>query len=157
MHFRCFFYFSWFVTFVIWSFKVTSIGGLKWNFPRGFNPLGQRSFQNRGNNRNATAGRGKKTQMKVNIVEEIREVSYVLLMNVWIFGSLLKATAKKKTAVKKNKENEKKENKSQINADKESSDESPWVFIHDFLIIDVKTPLAGLFSGKCPQKALRSY
>ncbi|XP_043280498.1 constitutive coactivator of PPAR-gamma-like protein 1 homolog isoform X2 [Venturia canescens] len=78
--------------------QITSIGGLKWSFPR-FIPSGARAFPARVNNRTPTAGRGKKTQMK--------------------------ATAKKKTTVKKNKENEKKEDKSQDNAAEESGDESP--------------------------------
>ncbi|XP_034185251.1 constitutive coactivator of PPAR-gamma-like protein 1 homolog isoform X1 [Osmia lignaria lignaria] len=69
--------------------QVTSIGGLKYGLPRGFNPMGRPTFQTRGTNRTQLAGRGKKTQMK--------------------------ATGKKKATVKKNKENEKKENRGRGN------------------------------------------
>ncbi|XP_012135651.1 constitutive coactivator of PPAR-gamma-like protein 1 homolog isoform X2 [Megachile rotundata] len=69
--------------------QVTSIGGLKYGLPRGFNPMGRPTFQTRGTNRTQLAGRGKKTQMK--------------------------ATAKKKTTVKKNKENEKKDSRGRDN------------------------------------------
>ncbi|XP_032680714.1 constitutive coactivator of PPAR-gamma-like protein 1 homolog [Odontomachus brunneus] len=64
--------------------QVTSIGGLKYSLPRGFNPMGRPTFHTRGNNRAPIAGRGKKTQ--------------------------LKATGKKKTTIKKTKEIEKKDN-----------------------------------------------
>ncbi|XP_012218409.1 constitutive coactivator of PPAR-gamma-like protein 1 homolog isoform X2 [Linepithema humile] len=65
--------------------QVTSIGGLKYGLPRGFNPISRPTFQTRGTSRAPIAGRGKKTQMKV--------------------------TAKKKTTIKKTKEIEKKDNK----------------------------------------------
>ncbi|XP_029668535.1 constitutive coactivator of PPAR-gamma-like protein 1 homolog [Formica exsecta] len=45
--------------------QVTSIGGLKYGLPRGFNPINRPTFQTRGTNRAPIAGRGKKTQMKV--------------------------------------------------------------------------------------------
>ncbi|XP_023290727.1 constitutive coactivator of PPAR-gamma-like protein 1 homolog isoform X2 [Orussus abietinus] len=62
--------------------QVTSIGGVKYGLPRGFNPIARPTFQTRGTNRNQIGGRGKKTQIK-----------------------------KKTTTNKKNKENEKKETK----------------------------------------------
>ncbi|XP_050453694.1 constitutive coactivator of PPAR-gamma-like protein 1 homolog isoform X1 [Cataglyphis hispanica] len=45
--------------------QVTSIGGLKYGLPRGFNPINRPTFQTRGTSRVPIAGRGKKTQMKV--------------------------------------------------------------------------------------------
>ncbi|XP_046419982.1 constitutive coactivator of PPAR-gamma-like protein 1 homolog isoform X1 [Neodiprion fabricii] len=65
--------------------QVTSIGGLKYGLPRGFNPMGRPTFPTRGNNRNQIGGRGKKTQMK--------------------------ATNKKRNNNRKNKENEKKDSR----------------------------------------------
>ncbi|XP_011631086.1 constitutive coactivator of PPAR-gamma-like protein 1 homolog [Pogonomyrmex barbatus] len=65
--------------------QVTSIGGLKYGLPRGFNPINRPTFQTRGASRVPIAGRGKKTQMKV--------------------------TGKKKTTIKKTKETEKKDSK----------------------------------------------
>lgn len=50
----------------VYLFQVTSIGGMKYPFPRGFNPMVRPSFQTRGtNNRVPATGRGKKTSMKV--------------------------------------------------------------------------------------------
>lgn len=58
--------------------QVTSVGGVKLGFPRGFNHVGRPAFQSRGNNnRVQVTGRGKKTPMK--------------------------ATSKKKAVIKKNK------------------------------------------------------
>ncbi|XP_077277056.1 constitutive coactivator of PPAR-gamma-like protein 1 homolog isoform X2 [Temnothorax americanus] len=65
--------------------QVTSIGGLKYGLPRGFNPTSRPTFQTRGATRAPIAGRGKKTQMKV--------------------------SSKKKTTIKKTKETEKKDSK----------------------------------------------
>ncbi|XP_012257994.2 constitutive coactivator of PPAR-gamma-like protein 1 homolog isoform X2 [Athalia rosae] len=65
--------------------QVTSIGGLKFGIPGGFNPMGRPTFPTRGNNRSQIGGRGKKTQMK--------------------------AINKKRTTTKKNKEIEKKDTK----------------------------------------------
>ena len=93
---------------------MTSIGGLKYGLSRGFTPMGRPTFQTRGNNRTQIAGRGKKTQMKVNIF------ATQLLRFVQKKDSeselLWQATGKKKAPVKKNKECEnKKDNRGRGN------------------------------------------
>lgn len=98
--------------------QVTSIGGLKYSLPRGFNPMGRPTFHTRGNSRAPIAGRGKKTQMKVNLslLPRHRLVSAGLrkacdgrrFLSVFFF---FQATGKKKTTIKKTKEVEKKDSR----------------------------------------------